>query len=99
MWSFTSSRASSDPDARPQREKLNPHGPILGSLDRGWDLVQRGDTRGAEASARRALEIDPQSPEAYNLLGYVAALEGEASEAIENYRRNRARRRRTSKRC
>jgi tetratricopeptide (TPR) repeat protein len=55
-------------------------------LDRGWDLVQRGDTRGAEASARRALEIDPQSPEAYNLLGYVAALEGDASEAIESYR-------------
>ena len=55
-------------------------------LDRGWDLVQRGDTRGAEASARRALEIDPQSPEAYNLLGYVAALEGERSDAIENYR-------------
>jgi tetratricopeptide (TPR) repeat protein len=55
-------------------------------LDRGWDLVQRGDTRGAEASARRALEIDPQSPEAYNLLGYVAALEGDALEAIESYR-------------
>jgi tetratricopeptide (TPR) repeat protein len=55
-------------------------------LDRGWDLVQRGDTRGADASARRALEIDPQSPEAYNLLGYVAALEGDSSEAIENYR-------------
>ena len=55
-------------------------------LDRGWDLVQRGDTRGAEASARRALEIDPQSPEAYNLLGYVAALEGETSDAIESYR-------------
>jgi tetratricopeptide (TPR) repeat protein len=55
-------------------------------LDRGWDLVQRGDTRGADASARRALELDAQSPEAYNLLGYVAALEGEAAEAIENYR-------------
>src|SRR6476646_11811048 len=55
-------------------------------LDRGWDLVQRGDTRGADASARRALEIDPQSPEAYNLLGYVAALEGETSDAIESYR-------------
>ncbi|HKQ68252.1 MAG TPA: tetratricopeptide repeat protein [Polyangiaceae bacterium] len=55
-------------------------------LDRGWDLVQRGDTRGAEASARRALEMDPQSPEAYNLLGYVAALDGDASEAIDNYR-------------
>ena len=55
-------------------------------LDRGWDLIQRGDTRGAEASARRALEIDPSSPEAHNLLGYVAALEGDGEEAIENYR-------------
>jgi Flp pilus assembly protein TadD len=55
-------------------------------LDRGWDLVQRGDTRGAEASARRALEIDPNSPEAHNLLGFVAALEGDGEEAIEAYR-------------
>lgn len=55
-------------------------------LDRGWELVQRGDTRGADASARRALEIDPQSPEAYNLLGYVAALEGAGAEAVESYR-------------
>jgi tetratricopeptide (TPR) repeat protein len=55
-------------------------------LDRGWDLVQRGDPRGAEVSARRALEIDSQSPEAYNLLGYVAALKGEYEEAVEHYR-------------
>ena len=55
-------------------------------LDRGWDLVQRGDARGAELSARRALEIDGHSPEAYNLLGYVAALQGEFDDAIENYR-------------
>jgi tetratricopeptide (TPR) repeat protein len=55
-------------------------------LDRGWDLVQRGDSRGAELSARRALEIDSQSPEAYNLLGYVAALQGDFDEAIEHYR-------------
>jgi len=55
-------------------------------LDRGWDLVQKGDTRGAEASARQALELDPQSPEAYNLLGYVAALDGDAYEAVEHYR-------------
>jgi tetratricopeptide (TPR) repeat protein len=54
-------------------------------LDRGWDLVQRGDTRGAEASARRALEIDPNSPEAHNLLGYVAAMAGDGEEAIEAY--------------
>lgn len=54
-------------------------------LDRGWDLVQRGDSRGAELSARRALEIDSQSPEAYNLLGYVSALQGDFDDAIENY--------------
>ena len=55
-------------------------------LDRGWDLVQRGDSRGAEMSARRALEIDQQSPEAHNLLGYVAALQGDFDDAIESYR-------------
>jgi tetratricopeptide (TPR) repeat protein len=55
-------------------------------LDRGWDLVQRGDSQGAELSARRALEIDSQSPEAYNLLGYVAALQGEFEDAVDHYR-------------
>lgn len=55
-------------------------------LDRGWDLVQRGDSKGAELSARRALEIDNQSPEAYNLLGYVAALQGEFEDAVDHYR-------------
>jgi hypothetical protein len=54
-------------------------------LERGWDLVQRGDPRGAEVSARRALELDDQSPEVYNLLGYVAALRGDFEDAIESY--------------
>lgn len=49
-------------------------------------MISRNDPRGAEASARRALELDPQSPEAYNLLGYCAALEGNAEEAVEAYR-------------
>ncbi len=55
-------------------------------LDRGWDLVQRGDPDGAEQSAKRALELDSQSPEAYNLLGYVGALQGDFEEAVEYYR-------------
>lgn len=55
-------------------------------LDRGWDLAQRGDAAGASACARRALELDPQSPEVHNLLGYTAALAGEADEALEHYR-------------
>ncbi len=55
-------------------------------LDRGWDLVQKGDSQAAEQSARRALELDSQSPEAHNLLGYVSALKGEYDEALESYR-------------
>ncbi len=55
-------------------------------LDRGWDLAQRGDAGGAEASARRALELEAQSPEAHNLLGYAHALRGEFEEALEFYR-------------
>lgn len=54
-------------------------------LDRGWDLVQRGDAQGAEHSARRALELNGESPEAYNLLGYAAALRGEFEDAMEHY--------------
>lgn len=48
-------------------------------------MAQSGDARGAEASARRALELAPESPEAHNLLGYVASLDGDNEEAIEAY--------------
>jgi tetratricopeptide (TPR) repeat protein len=54
-------------------------------LDRGWDLVQRGDAQGAELSAKRALDLDGDSPEAYNLLGYAAALRGDFDDAMEHY--------------
>lgn len=54
-------------------------------LDRGWDLVQQGDSRGAEASARRALELNEEAPEAFNLLGYAAALRGDFEEAAQHY--------------
>jgi len=55
-------------------------------LDRGWDLAQKGDAAGASACAKRALELDAQSPEVHNLLGYSAALTGESEEALEHYR-------------
>jgi len=59
---------------------------LTAHLDRGWDLAQHGDARGAEAAARQALEIDPDAPEVHNLLGYVAAMTGDAEEAIEHYK-------------
>src|SRR6476646_6691306 len=55
-------------------------------LDRGWDLAQKGDAGGAIACARRALEIDPTSPEVHNLLGFTSALAGDSEDALEHYR-------------
>lgn len=55
-------------------------------LDRGWDLVSRGDATGAAECGRRALELDPKSPEVHNLLGYSAAVLCDAQEALEHYR-------------
>ncbi|MDP9000591.1 MAG: tetratricopeptide repeat protein [Myxococcota bacterium] len=59
---------------------------LTAHLDRGWDLAQKGDAAGAVACAKRALEIDPQSPEVHNLMGFAAALDGDAEEALEHYR-------------
>jgi tetratricopeptide (TPR) repeat protein len=59
---------------------------LTAHLDRGWDLAQKGDAAGAIACAKRALELDPQSPEVHNLMGFASALEGEAEEALEHYR-------------
>lgn len=54
-------------------------------LDRGWDLVGRGDFAGAQVSAEQGVELDGQSPEAHNLLGYVLASQGLAEEGLEQY--------------
>ncbi len=59
---------------------------LTATLDRGWDLAQRGDSAGALACAQRAHELDPQSPEVHNLLGFSAALGGEPEEALEHYK-------------
>jgi Flp pilus assembly protein TadD len=55
-------------------------------LDRGWDLVSRGDLAGALLSAEKTVELDAQSPEAHNLMGYVLAAEGRSEEAVDHYR-------------
>ena len=55
-------------------------------LDRGWDLVNRGDFAGALVSAQKSLELDAESPEAHNLLGYVHQAQGRADDALDHYR-------------
>lgn len=55
-------------------------------LDRGWDLVNRGDLAGALVSAEKSVELDAQSPEAHNLLGYIRAAQGQAEDALEHYK-------------
>lgn len=55
-------------------------------LDRGWDLVNRGDLSGALVSAQKSLELDPESPEAHNLIGYIHQAEGRAEDALEHFR-------------
>ena len=55
-------------------------------LDRGWDLVNRGDFPGALLSAQKSLELDPESPEAHNLIGYIHQAEGRSEDALEHFR-------------
>ena len=61
-------------------------GQLAAHLDRGWDLVSRGDFAGAMVSAEKSLEIDEASPEAHNLMGYIYQAEGRAEDAIAHYR-------------
>jgi tetratricopeptide (TPR) repeat protein len=55
-------------------------------LDRGWDLVNRGDLAGALVSAQKSLEINSDSPEAHNLIGYRHQAEGRSEDALEHYK-------------
>jgi len=61
-------------------------GQLSAHLDRGWDLVSRGDFAGAMLSAEKSLELDETSPEAHNLIGYIYQSEGRAEEALASYR-------------
>jgi tetratricopeptide (TPR) repeat protein len=55
-------------------------------LDRGWELVTQGDLSGAMASAEQTLELDGDSPDAHNLIGYIHAANGNLDMALEHYR-------------
>ena len=54
-------------------------------LDRAWELIAKGDARGAWVSASLADQIDSESAEVQNLYGYIAALEGDFSTALDHY--------------
>ncbi len=64
----------------------NPMDELSAHLDRGWDLVNRGDFLGAQTSAEKSLELDAKSPEVHNLLGYIQAAQGNIDEALSHYR-------------
>lgn len=67
-------------DADEPMDQLTAH------LDRGWDLLARGDFAGAKISAEESLELNEESPEAHNLLGYICQAEGRAEDALEHYK-------------
>jgi tetratricopeptide (TPR) repeat protein len=69
-----------------ERNERGPMDQLSAHLDRGWDLIHRGDYAGAQRSAEKSLELDSDSPEAHNLLGYACAAQGEQEAALDHYR-------------
>ena len=58
-------------------------GPLVPHLERGWELLEKGDRDGARQAAEQALILDSTSPDARVLLGTLATLEGDPEEALE----------------
>jgi len=54
-------------------------------LEEGWEKASSGDLLGAKHDAERTLAMDPASPEAHNLMGYVCAAQGLTREAARHY--------------
>lgn len=59
---------------------------VTAHLERGWDLLHRGDLAAARVSAHHILKLVSDSPEAHTLLGAIAAADGDAEEALELFR-------------
>jgi len=70
----------------PTHRTKNPMDQLSAHVDRAWDRMAAGDIAGALRSAEKAAEMDRESPEVQNLLGYVLAADGRAEEALEHYR-------------
>jgi arylsulfatase A-like enzyme/Tfp pilus assembly protein PilF len=66
--------------------ELDP-GNALACENLGTAQLQGKDYKGAEASLRRAVQLDPSLPGAYTALGVVLAATGRKAEAIEALRR------------
>ncbi|PID38438.1 MAG: hypothetical protein CSA65_04915 [Proteobacteria bacterium] len=75
-----------DVDASDEERSLDMDA-ITAHLDRGWDLLGRGDTIGARLSAHHILQLDADSPEGHTLLGAIVAAEGDPDEAMDLFRR------------
>jgi two-component system, OmpR family, alkaline phosphatase synthesis response regulator PhoP len=69
-----------------QEAPLAPETAYLELLEQARSALSRDDLAGAEAPARRAQDLNPSRPEAFNLLGIVADLRNEWLEAAKNYR-------------
>jgi tetratricopeptide (TPR) repeat protein len=76
----------SEGDRNTEGSDRGPMDQFSAHLDRGWDLIHRGDLAGAQRSAEKSLELDAESPEAHNLLGYVSAALGNHETALDHYR-------------
>lgn len=56
---------------------------ISAHLERGWEQLSKGRYLAVRASVAKALEVDPDSAEAFTLEGAVAWEEGNAEKALE----------------
>jgi tetratricopeptide (TPR) repeat protein len=65
-----------------------PPSPGTDYLALGRAALARGDALNAQSAANRLLEIDPQSSDAYRLLGNAFALRGEKAFAEANFRQS-----------